>query len=85
MYEELFSLRRDGHFLSDYYAVKGTLDELDFYQPLVLNLNVLQQYRDELVVVKFISELDKTKFEYKFLMVMSFFSQLLCPEFIVFL
>jgi len=61
------------------------LDELDFYQPLVLDLNVLQQYRDELVVVKFISELDKTKFEYKFLMVMSFFSQLLCPEFIVFL
>ena len=59
LYEKSFSLRQDGYSLSDYYSeLKGTLDELDFYQPHVLDLKVLHQYRDELVVANFISGLD---------------------------
>jgi len=35
LYEKLFLLRQNGLSLSDYYVeLKGTLDELDFYQPL---------------------------------------------------
>jgi len=45
--------------LSNYYSeLKETLDELDFNQSLVLNLRVLQRYRDELEVTKFLSRLD---------------------------
>ena len=45
--------------LSNYYSeLKKTLDELDFYQSLVLNLRVLQRYGDELEVTKFLFRLD---------------------------
>ena len=54
LYEKLFSLLKDGCSLSDYYSeLKGFLDELDYYQPLILDLKVLQWYRDELAVAKF--------------------------------
>jgi len=38
--------------------LKGTLDDLDFYQSLELDLKVLQRYHNELVVAKFLSGLD---------------------------
>jgi len=38
--------------------LKETLDELDFYAPLVLDLKVLQRYQNKLTVAKFFSELD---------------------------
>jgi len=41
-----------------YYELKRTLDELNFYQPFVPNLNVLQRHRDELVMAKFLSVFD---------------------------
>jgi len=41
-----------------YSELKEALDELDFYQPLVLNLKVLQRYLDKLAVAKFLSALD---------------------------
>ena len=45
--------------LSDYYSeLKETLNELGFYHPLVLDLKVIQRYRDELAVAKFLSGLD---------------------------
>jgi len=47
LYEKLFSLQQDGHPLSHYYSeLKGTLDEFEFYQHLVLNLNMLLQYHE---------------------------------------
>jgi len=47
--------------LSDYcFVLKGTLDELNFYQPCMLDLKVLQQYHDELAMTKFLSGLDTT-------------------------
>ena len=59
LYEKLFLLRQDSHFLFDYYfELKETLDELDFYAPLVLDLKVLQWYQNKLTVAKFLSELD---------------------------
>jgi len=43
-YEKLFSLQQDNYFLSDYYfELKGTLDKLDPYQPLILDFKVIQQ------------------------------------------
>jgi len=42
LYEKLFSLRKNDRSLSDYYSkLNETFDELDFYQPLVLDLKVL--------------------------------------------
>jgi len=38
--------------------MQEALDELDFYQAFVLDLKVLQRYRDELAVTKFLSGLD---------------------------
>jgi len=43
LYEKLFSLRDDGRSLPDYYELKGTIDELRFYQPLVLDLKALRR------------------------------------------
>ena len=52
LYEKLFSLREEDRSLPDNYAeLKRTLDELDFYQSLVMDLEVL-----ELALVKFLSE-----------------------------
>ena len=49
LHEKLFLLRQGNRTLFDYCSVlKGTLDEVDFYKPLVLDLNVFQQYYDEL-------------------------------------
>jgi len=63
--------------LSDYSSeLKGTLDELDSYQPIIMDLNVLQRYPDELIVAKFRYGLDISlaiKFEDRFLVVISFF------------
>ena len=41
-----------------YYELKRTLDETNFYQPFVPNLNVFQRHRDELVMAKFLSVFD---------------------------
>ena len=41
-----------------YYELMETLDELNFYQPLVLNLKMLQRYHEELAMAKFLSSLD---------------------------
>jgi len=61
--------------LSDYYSkLKRTLNELNFYQLFVLDLKVFQWYRDELPVVKFLSDLDISlgKFKNRFLEVIPF-------------
>ena len=59
MYERLFTLRQDGHPLADYYyELKVILDELDFYQSLILDLKALQRYCDELALAKKISGFD---------------------------
>jgi len=39
-------------------TLSGTLDKLDIYQPLVLDLKVLQQYHDGLAVTGFLFGLD---------------------------
>ena len=41
-----------------YFELKETIDELDLYHPLILDLKVLQQYHDELAMAKFLSGLD---------------------------
>jgi len=57
LYEKLFSLRQNHCSISHcYFKLKETFNELD--KPHVLDLNVLQQYRGELTVAKFLSELD---------------------------
>lgn len=44
--------------VSKYYsALRGTLDELEVYQFLVIDLNTLRQYRQDLVIIKFLSSL----------------------------
>ena len=45
-------------FSNNYSELEGTLDELDCYQPLILNLKMLQWYPDEVEVAKFLSQLD---------------------------
>lgn len=44
--------------MSEYYfAIQGALNQLEVYQPLVTDLKILRQYRQDFVVVKFLSSL----------------------------
>ena len=82
-------MRHDDRSLSDYYSeLDGTIDELDFYQPLVLDLKILQWYCDKLTVVKFLSRLDTSlgnQIRGQFLVVIQFLLSLPCLEFVVFI
>ena len=50
--------RKVALYLNTTFEMQEALDELDFYQAFVLDLKVLQRYRDELAVTKFLSGLD---------------------------
>lgn len=56
LYKQMFSLKKGGRQLNDYNSdLKRVTDGLDTYQSLVFYLKVLQQYREELLVVKFLT------------------------------
>lgn len=45
-------------YVSEYYsAFRGKLNELDVYQPLVTDLKTLRQYRQNLAIATFLSDL----------------------------
>ena len=56
LYEQLFSLTEWSFSIWLLFWVEGDSRCLDFDQPIVLDLKVLQRYRDELVVIKFLSD-----------------------------
>lgn len=61
LYEQLFSLKQGVRHLNDYYLdPKMMYDELETHQPPIFELNVLKQYREELIVPKFLVGLEPT-------------------------
>ena len=58
LYEELFACRQGTRTLQSYYgSVDAIFTNLELYQPLVLDLDTLQRYRDELRAGAFLSGL----------------------------
>ena len=58
LYEELFACRQGTRTLQSYYgSVDGIFTNLELYQPLVLDLDTLRRYRDELRAGAFLSGL----------------------------
>ena len=58
LYEELFACRQGTRILQTYYgAVDAIFTNLELYQPLVLDLDTLRRYRDELRARAFLSGL----------------------------
>ncbi|XP_078445730.1 uncharacterized protein LOC144714809 [Wolffia australiana] len=58
LYEELFACRQGTRSLQSYYgAFEAIFTNLDVYQPLILDLDVLTRYRDELRAGAFLSGL----------------------------
>ena len=58
LYEELFACRQGTRTLQSYYgAVDAIFTNLELYQPLVLDLDTLRQYRDEFRAGAFLSGL----------------------------
>ena len=58
LYEELFACRQGTRTLQSYYgSVDAIFTNLELYQPLVLDLDILRRYRDELRARAFLSGL----------------------------
>ena len=58
LYEELFACRQGTRTLQSYYgSVDAIFTNLELYQPLVLDLDILRRYRDELRAGAFLSGL----------------------------
>ena len=58
LYEELFACRQGTRTLQSYYgSVDAIFTNLELYQPLVLDLDILRRYRDELRAGVFLSGL----------------------------
>ena len=56
LYEELFACRQGTRTLQSYYgSVDAIFTNLELYQPLVLDLDILRRYRDELRAGAFLS------------------------------
>ena len=58
IYEHLFTLCQGDSSVQDHYTIlRGLLDELDVYPSLVADISKIRQYRDELAVVVYLSNL----------------------------
>ncbi|KAL0458459.1 UNVERIFIED_CONTAM: Retrovirus-related Pol polyprotein from transposon RE1, partial [Sesamum latifolium] len=61
LYEKLFSLKRDGRSVTDYFAsLKGVANEILLYHPLNYDAKARHAQWEEFLVAKFLSSLDST-------------------------
>ncbi|XP_039139827.1 uncharacterized protein LOC120277136 [Dioscorea cayenensis subsp. rotundata] len=58
LYEQLFTARQGDRTAPQFFThIRSLLDELDIYQPLVLDLATLRRYRNEVAVIAYLSGL----------------------------